>query len=192
MAGKMPTSQAEPNDEKLRELILYLAVNSEGDHKFGKTKLNKLLFFCDFRSYYQLGHSITGHAYFKQDHGPCPKAFVPVTKKMVDSGDCSWRADRRYDDDQQKLVALREPRANIFTGEEIDLIRNVIDQLWNSDGKEASLLSHDFLAWQLAETGETIPYEAILVPPASALSDEDAEWARSEVEAYLEDCPVSA
>ena len=34
--------------DKFRELILYIAQESEGDPNFGATKLNKILFFCDF------------------------------------------------------------------------------------------------------------------------------------------------
>jgi len=43
------------DDEKLRELILYLADNSNGDESFGALNLNKHLFYADFYAYVYLG-----------------------------------------------------------------------------------------------------------------------------------------
>jgi hypothetical protein len=40
-----------PDDEKLRELILYVSTLSKDDDNFGATKLNKLLFYADFLAY---------------------------------------------------------------------------------------------------------------------------------------------
>ena len=37
----MTSSKYKPDDNKLRELVLYIAVLSEGDPAFGKVKLNK-------------------------------------------------------------------------------------------------------------------------------------------------------
>jgi hypothetical protein len=38
------------DDRKMKELILYLASKSEDDPRFSSTKLNKLLFYCDFEA----------------------------------------------------------------------------------------------------------------------------------------------
>ena len=48
---------------KLRELILYLARESEGDDYFGVVKLNKLLFYIDFEAYRRFGKSVTEQEY---------------------------------------------------------------------------------------------------------------------------------
>ena len=61
----MTSSKYKPDDNKLRELVLYIAVLSEGDPAFGKVKLNKLLFFADFTAYLSFGKPITGHEYQK-------------------------------------------------------------------------------------------------------------------------------
>src|ERR1035437_1475045 len=62
-----------PNDDKLRELVLYIATASEGDEPFGKVKLNKILFFADFEAYRRFVRSITGHEYQKLAQGPAPR-----------------------------------------------------------------------------------------------------------------------
>lgn len=55
-----------PNDEKLKELILYITIRSEGDRHFDSDKLKKLLFFSDFLAYLYFGEPITGHEYIRE------------------------------------------------------------------------------------------------------------------------------
>ena len=50
----------EPDGAKLRELMLYITQKSEGDPRFGKTKLLKILVEADFTFYARTGRSITG------------------------------------------------------------------------------------------------------------------------------------
>lgn len=78
----MTTENRPQNDEKLKELILYLADRSNNDEKFGATKLNKLLFYADFLAYVYLGTSITGQEYQVLDQGPAPRRLVPVRESM--------------------------------------------------------------------------------------------------------------
>ena len=40
-----------PNDEKLRELIVYISDRCETDETFGAVKLNKILFLADFNAH---------------------------------------------------------------------------------------------------------------------------------------------
>ena len=187
MASNSVHTYPEPDNEKLRELILYLIHNSEADPKFGSTKLNKLLFFCDFLAYRSLGQSITGHEYQKLDFGPAPRAFLPIFSQMVEANECRIREEDAHGYKKKRPIALREPRAEVFSGEEIDLIRDVISELWNSNGSEVSELSHRFLGWELAESKETIPYETILASPSQVLDEEQGEWARKAIEGYLAD-----
>ena len=71
-----------PDDEKFKELVLYIARKSECDPRFGATKLNKLLFFSDFLAFKRLGSPITGQTYFKLDHGPAPRRMLPLKERM--------------------------------------------------------------------------------------------------------------
>src|SRR5437868_742907 len=95
-----------PDDEKLRELILLIASRSEGDPKFGKVKLNKLLFHCDFSAYLTFGQPITGQEYFALKQGPAPRRFLPVTKKMRDKGELAFQCRDNYGRKQEKPIAL--------------------------------------------------------------------------------------
>lgn len=54
-----------PNDEKFRELILYIADQCKDFEHFDDEKLQAILFFSDLESYRRTGHSITGQRYVK-------------------------------------------------------------------------------------------------------------------------------
>jgi len=55
----MPVKMQKRDDTKLKELILLLARESEGDPHFGATKLNKELFYTDFLAYLNFGQAVT-------------------------------------------------------------------------------------------------------------------------------------
>jgi hypothetical protein len=52
--------QQHANDDKLKELVVYLSSLSEGDEYWGAVKLNKLLFYIDFVASRRFGKSVTG------------------------------------------------------------------------------------------------------------------------------------
>ena len=67
------------NQEKFTELIVYIAEQSKDDPFFGPVKLNKILYYADFRAYRELGHSITGASYRKLTEGSCPPPVLTRT-----------------------------------------------------------------------------------------------------------------
>src|SRR5437868_14530692 len=77
--------RAEPtfHEDKLAELILYIAERSEHDKEFGKTKLLKLIAYSDFGAYQRLGRPITGAHYRKLPHGPAPRE-APETLEILE------------------------------------------------------------------------------------------------------------
>lgn len=170
----MPT-QFQPNDRKLEELILYLAEQSEEDPGFSDTKLNKLLFFADFRAYEELGKPITGHRYQKLPYGPAPVALLPVVGRMESSGSCE-RYERRYHGrTQRRLRPLRSPDLDRFTAEEIRLIDEVVEEFRDLNASQISELSHRLPGWQAVGMQEEIPYPTIFVLPPRPLTRAEVE-----------------
>ena len=161
----MPTAKKhqEPDDEKLGELILYLAYLSERDRNFGAVKLNKLLFYADFLAYQKFGHAITGQEYQALPKGPAPKRLKPVIERMKSSGDLKIEIERKFGFNQHRTVALRMAELHKFSGEEIDLVQNVVTRFWDLNAAQISDESHLFLGWQLGVHGETIPYSVVLI-----------------------------
>ena len=87
-------SGAGKSDERLRELILYIADRSQTDPRFGATKLNKLVFFADFQSYAERGKPITGCQYMRLPNGPVPRHLIPIRDRLVEEGELSH--DRKW------------------------------------------------------------------------------------------------
>jgi hypothetical protein len=164
-------------NKKLEELVLYIAERSEGDQPFGKTKLNKILFQADFIYFAETGRSITGQEYVKQPYGPVPVG-IEETLETLRKGRSLAIARRRYLGFlQQRPLALREPNLAGFSGHEIAVVDRVISELWDLGAKIVSDLSHKFIGWQIAEMGEVIPYETVLIDTSPPTESEE-EYAR--------------
>src|ERR1700675_328558 len=101
------------NDDKFRELLIFIAARSEKDPHFGAIKQNKLLFYCDFLAYLKLGKPITGQEYFALEQGPAPRYGERIRKEMVDAREIA--IDNKSG--QTRTVALREARVKIFSPE---------------------------------------------------------------------------
>jgi hypothetical protein len=148
---------------RLRELILHIARQSEGDEAFGAVKLNKLLFSADFAAYIKFGKSITGQDYQAQELGPVPRRLKPVLERMVEEGEVATRVDDFHGFRQRRTFALREPNLSQFSPDEIALVDHIIKDCWNRTGTEMSEASHEFIGWKVAHVGEIIPYSVGLV-----------------------------
>jgi uncharacterized phage-associated protein len=148
------------NQDKFKELILYLSEKSRDDKKFGATKLNKLLYFCDFGAYVELGKPITSAGYFRLRNGPAPRCLLPVRKEMVESGLLEVQTVHlaTKNKPQERTVNLRAPKMNAFSPAEMKLIDSVLMEFRDYDSDEISDRSHREMGWLLMAEHETIPY----------------------------------
>ena len=161
------------NEDKFKELILYVASRSEWDPMFGAIKLNKTLFFADVYAYAELGKSITGAEYIKLDHGPGPKLMAPIRDRMIEDNDIVV-VDREYfGNPQKRVVARRLPDLSGFTADEIALVDVVMDIGKNANAAELSDLTHQMLGWQIAAYKAVIPYEAVFLSSESATAGDE-------------------
>jgi Protein of unknown function (DUF4065) len=152
---------------KMRELILHIAKQSEKDEKFGAVKLNKILFYADFLSYFKRGKSITGMEYFALSEGPAPQQMLPILKNMESKGDIAFQQiDVGMPKPKKKLIALRPPEYSKvgLTPEDIVMVDEIIKKCWDYTGTDLTKLSHDFSGWLQAfyTHGEktVIPYSS--------------------------------
>jgi len=152
-----------PNDQKFRELILYVAQRCQDDPYFGKTKLNKILFYSDFIAYAHTGEPITGQEYMRIQHGPGARKLKPTLADMEEKGELKVRRERRHYLHQERVVALRQPARELFSDWHLGIVDQVIQSLWGRTNSEVSLISHANLGWKLARHKETIPYETMFL-----------------------------
>lgn len=165
-------------DRKLAELVLYVADRCATDRRFGATKLNKILFFSDFIHYGLHGDSITGAAYQRLDFGPAPRRLLPVRDELIDERHLAIDHSDYFGRPQKRPVALRDADLSDFSGREIDTVNKVIKMFETADATAISEASHRLAGWQIAENGDTIPYESVFVSERE-LSDAERAYAET-------------
>jgi hypothetical protein len=174
----MPTLKSNlEGTEKLRELVLYIAEQSEGDCTFGMTKLNKLLFFSDFKTYLKTGRSITDQEYQKLPNGPAPRQLVPLITSMKEREELAIGERDHFGHTQKRPFALREPDLQYFSGQEIAIVDQALRYFRNMNATEISDLSHEFVGWQAVMERETIPYFSVLLDNRD-LTEQEKKWGK--------------
>lgn len=153
------------SEPKFRSLVLYLAWLSRHDEKFGRTKLNKQLYYCDFLAYAVLGESMTGAKYQRLPNGPAPRRMLPVRKKLESDGLAVEAEVGFYGHSQKRLTPFDKPKLDgVFTAEQVDLIHQVVDMLRDLNGTQISDKTHQLeVGWQVTEPGDTIDYDLVYV-----------------------------
>jgi hypothetical protein len=151
------------DEQKFRELMLYVASRMADDNSFGATMLNKVLCFSDLFHYARYGDAITGAEYMRLPHGPAPRALKRVQNDLVASGEAVVQQQTVGAYVQKRLVPLRDPDLSLFSGTEIAMVNEVIAQLRGRSAAAVSGLSHGMIGWQVTAERETIPYESIFL-----------------------------
>lgn len=161
-------------DQKLAQLILYIAAQCECDERFGATKLNKILFYADFVAYLQREEPITGQEYVRLEKGPAPRRLKPVLEELYRAGLAAEQQRIYFGYTQKRTVALKLPDLAVFGGDEIAIVDRVIETLRGLNAAEVSYLSHQFPGWHCVPPGETIPYETALLDSSPVTEEEEA------------------
>jgi hypothetical protein len=160
---------------KTRELIVYLAEKSSGDPRFGRVKLAKLLFLCDFGAFAELGEPITGACYRKKQHGPLADEELLALRDLKDGGAVAIDEVAVGSYKQKRVTAKRPADISWLTLDQHQLIDRTLERYRDDDATELSNLSHSFPGWELAEMNEEIPYHSVFIssqPP----TQEDIDW----------------
>jgi hypothetical protein len=169
-------------DDRLRELILYIAEKCQEDPTFGATKLNKILYFSDFLSFTLHGEPVTGVEYMRLGQGPVPKRMKPITRELQEEHRIAVQSRDYFGLEQQRVIPLSKPNLDLFKPRDIAVVDEVIKQLWGDSAKKVSRLSHG-IAWKMFEDKESIPYEAAYLSNGGP-TQEDLDWAEELIARY--------
>lgn len=156
------------DEEKLKELIIYISGRCRDDKKFAATKLNKILYYSDFCAFIKQGRPITGAEYQRFDHGPVPKQLLKAREDLLENRDIAVSNASYHGHTQNRIVPLRDPDFNKIGSQEIAIVDDVIEILSPFNASQVSRLSHS-RAWRIAGEKNTIPYEAAFIsddPPS--------------------------
>lgn len=160
------------NLAKLKETILFICKRGHDDPKLGAIKLNKLLYYADFKAYRELGKPITGATYQNLLEGPAPKELLAARDELIEEKAVDYKDVPYFTRTQKRMVSCREPRTTAFTAREVEILVDVIDSLWEYNASEITELSHSEWGWKLTRTGQEIPYRTAWLSP-DALTQED-------------------
>jgi hypothetical protein len=144
---------------RLRQLILYVAQRCASAPYFGSTKLNKILWKADFDSFAQRGVPVTGREYQRLDTGPAPKEMKLLHRQMLAQKLIKIETHHLSDEiEEHRTVAVADPDLSMFTEEDIKFIDDAIAYYWHKTGRETNDDAHG-VAWKTHKTGDPLPYE---------------------------------
>lgn len=170
--------------DKFKDAIVYVAQECAEDSTFAAVKLNKILYYADFRAHRVLGRPITGVAYQHLNEGPAPRPLIPAKRELIEEGRVIEETKPVGSYVQKRVVAQEPADLSRFAAEEIDLIKDVIQELWGKTAKEVSEMSHEEWGWKLTEDGDTIPYRTAWLS-SQPLSQDQIEAAKGLAESKV-------
>jgi len=148
---------------RVRQLVLYVAEKCQGARYFGSIKLNKIIWKADFDSFAERGQPVTGREYRRQKYGPVLREMKPLHDDLLKDGLIRIEP-RDFGDDivERRTVALTSADLSMFSEIDISYVDRSIAHYWEKTGMEASDESHG-VAWRTRANGDTMPYEASLL-----------------------------
>lgn len=162
---------------KFKELILYFSQRGLDEGLvIGSTKLNKLLFFTDFRAFEQLGQPVTGATYQKLQWGPAARQLIPVRNELLRDEEARFQ-DRSPDEERPSdvLIPISAPNVrSVLSDAELKIADDIFEELRPYTAVGTSDFSHlKSAGWKVVGLQEDIPYESVFVitdpPPAEAI-----------------------
>ena len=146
--------------EKLYSAILFFC--KEG---VLKTKLNKLLFYADFKHYKGYAISITGARYAHIPFGPAPDNYdiyygALSSQKAIQFIEEIYPAKRGGEPVVGEIIkAVKKPDLSLFAASELRIMASVQEDFEKYNAREITDFSHKEVGYQETEEGGTISYD---------------------------------
>lgn len=144
---------------KLDLLRLYNAVLFFSRDGVFKSKLNKLLFYADFKHFKEYTLSITGLRYAHLPYGPVPDNYAMYYAVLCSKGLVEFIEESYSDERVGELIkAVKEPDLNIFSPSELRIMASVMEDFKAYAATQISDLSHKEKGYQETKDGQIISY----------------------------------
>lgn len=141
------------DSQKLFNTILFFSVGGQL-----KTKLNKLLFYADFKHFKEYSVSITGARYVHLQYGPVPDDYDYYFAELLREHYLDVEEEILGNYTGFKCVARVEPDLGTFDQSERDVLEQVISYFQKFGSAEIMKFSHEEAAYASTMEGETISY----------------------------------
>ena len=123
-----------------------------------KTKLNKLLFYADFKHFKEYTVSITGARYARIPFGPAPDGYDLYYPILARQGTIAVEEIIYPDYMGEQYLATEEPNLNVFSESELRVLALVKEHFKHLNASDISDFSHEEKGYKETETGHPISY----------------------------------
>lgn len=124
-----------------------------------KTKLNKLMFYADFKHFKDHTVSISGASYAQLPHGPVPDHYSLLYASMENVNLINEIPTGSQKYQWQYYKAVQPVDETIFNKDELATLTETVQRFGDLSANAISDLSHTEKAWLENETGHQISYE---------------------------------
>ncbi|KSV18484.1 hypothetical protein DA01_02945 [Dehalococcoides mccartyi] len=124
-----------------------------------KSKLNKLLFYADFKHFKEYALSITGLQYAHLPYGPVPDNYAMYYATLLSKGLVEF-IEEFYPSGYvgEVIKTVKEPDLNVFTPSELRIMATVMEDFKGYNASQIQEFSHKEKGYQQTHDGEIIPY----------------------------------
>lgn len=124
-----------------------------------KTKINKLLFYTDFKCFKEFTVSLTGARYVHLPFGPVPDNYDILFAALRQRGEISIGEVAIGPYWGENIVSKNDPDISVFSTSELRVLSEVKEFFDNYNSSEIKDYSHEESAYQKTASGEIISYE---------------------------------
>lgn len=142
------------NLDKFNNAVLYFCTGG-----VLKTKLNKLLFYADFKHFDEYTISITGARYARVPFGPAPDNYYLYFSALIQKGTIEVEEIEYAGYSGEKMIAVMKPDLNIFNDSELRILSTVREHFKNYNATKISSFSHGEKGYQDTPQGELISFK---------------------------------
>jgi len=149
------------NEEKYKNVILYLSKNTKQGNVWGKKKMYKLLYFVDFDFFERYERPITGDIYHRLQMGPAPSYFDVIAEELKKEGFLRvsiGKSGPGYND-AYIYKAIKDPDLSVFSKEELKMLKRIVDKYGDMTGTQLETLTHKEAPYLAVGEGEEMPLE---------------------------------
>lgn len=164
------------NKRKLKNLIL-LIISEYNNSKLTATKLQKLLYFCDFNAYEESGHSITGFTYKRNNYGPTIMDLNKYLLELQKEGAIKIVEGKNpYGSPQHTFALLNSDTLDkkVFSDFELRIIEQVNNGYQELKPRDISAISHTDFPYVATKHLENIDYDLVRYREYEEESDDDS------------------
>lgn len=147
------------NIDKFKQVLLYILQEVGSRSNVGMTVIYKLLYFIDFDYYEKYEKQLMGLTYIKNTYGPTPREFVSVIEEMKQKHELEEINSEFFKRQQKKFLPLVKPDLSILTGQELEMINNILNKYGDKNASELSDLTHRDMPWTATQDKSDIDYE---------------------------------